>query len=62
LVEFADGERLGKRRIPDLRTLRREVHVWNSRMNRNRANSYWKFTRKAARSTFGDKEKSFTRL
>jgi hypothetical protein len=52
---------LGKRRIPALKMLRREAHAWNRRMNRNRIKINWKFTRKAARSKFGYKRKSFNR-
>ena len=52
---------LGTRRIPDLKTLRREARAWNRRMNRNRVKINWKFDRKAARRKFGYKRKSFTR-
>ena len=52
---------LGKRRIPDLKTLRREARAWNRRMNRNRVKINWKFDRKAARRKFGYKRKSFKR-
>src|SRR5208282_5818169 len=43
---------LGKRRIPDLQTLRREARAWN-RMNRDRIKINWKFDRKAARRKLG---------
>jgi hypothetical protein len=33
---------MGKRRIPDLKTLRREARAWNRRMNRNRVKINWK--------------------
>jgi hypothetical protein len=52
---------LGKRRIPDLKTLRREAKAWNRRMNRDRVKIGWKFDRNAARRKFGYKRKSFTR-
>jgi DDE superfamily endonuclease len=52
---------LGKRRIPDLKTLRREANAWNRRMNRDRVKIAWKFDRKTARRKFGYKRKSFTR-
>ena len=52
---------LGKRRIPDLKTLRREAHAWNRRMNRDRVKINWKFNRKAARRKFGYKKNSFKR-
>jgi len=52
---------LGHRRIPNLKTLRREVRAWNRRMNRDHVKIAWKFDRKAARRKFGYKRKSFTR-
>src|SRR6266436_6215983 len=52
---------LGTRRIPDLKTLRREARSWNRRMNRARTKINWKFDRKTARRKFGYKRKSFTR-
>ena len=52
---------LGTRRIPDLKTLRRESRAWNRRMNRDRVKINWKFDRKAARRKFGYKSKSFKR-
>jgi hypothetical protein len=52
---------LGKRRIPDLNTLRRETRAWNRRMNRTRVKINWKFTRKAARRKFGYKRNSSKR-
>ena len=52
---------LGKRRIPDLTTLRRESRAWNRRMNRDRVKINWKFDRKVARRKFGYKYKSSKR-
>jgi transposase len=52
---------LGTRRIPDLKTLRREGRSWNRRMNRARIKINWKFDRKAARRKFGYKKHSFRR-
>ena len=52
---------LGTRRIPDLKTLRRESRAWNRRMNRDRIKINWKFDRKAARRKFGYKKNSFKR-
>jgi hypothetical protein len=46
---------LGKRRIPDLKTLHREARAWNRRMNRDRTKIDWRFDRKAARGKFGNK-------
>jgi len=52
---------LGKRRIPDLKTLQREVRAWKRRMNRDRARVNWQFDRRAARRKFGYKYQSFRR-
>ena len=43
---------LGRRRIPNLATLRREAKSWNRRMNREHKKINWKFDRKAARLKF----------
>jgi len=50
---------LGKRRIPNLKTLRREATAWNRRMNRDRVKIAWKFDRKTARRKFGYKRNFF---
>ena len=52
---------LGKRRIPDLKTLRREARAWNRQVNKNRVKINWKFDRKAARLKFGYQRNSFKR-
>jgi len=52
---------LGTRRIPDLKTLRRESRAWNRRMNRARTKINWMFDRKAARRKFGYKRHYFMR-
>ena len=52
---------LGNRRIPDLKTLRREVRAWNRRMNRDRIHIKGKFDRRAARRKCGYKRNSFKR-
>jgi hypothetical protein len=39
---------LGSRRIPDLKTLRRETREWNHRINRDQVKINWTFDRKAA--------------
>jgi hypothetical protein len=52
---------LGTRRIPDLKTLRREVRQWSRRMNKARRKINWRFDRKAARLKFGYKQNSFKR-
>jgi len=43
---------LGTRRLPSLALLKSELRAWNARANRNRTRINWKFTRKAARTTF----------
>ena len=40
---------LGKRRIGDIATLRRQAKAWNRRTNRDKLKIKWKFTRKLAR-------------
>lgn len=52
---------LGKRRLPDLATLRREARAWNRRVNRDRIKIDWQFDRKAARRTFDYKRPSIRR-
>ena len=50
---------LGRRRIPDLKTLTRETRAWNRRMNHDRIKINWKFDRKAARRKFRYTRNSF---
>jgi hypothetical protein len=52
---------LGNRRLPDLKTLRREVRAWTRRVSRHRVKINWTFDRKAARRTFGYTKNSFKR-
>jgi hypothetical protein len=52
---------LGRRRIPDLKKLRRESRAWNRCVNRERTKINWKFDRRAARRKFGYKSKSVRR-
>jgi hypothetical protein len=52
---------LGSRRIPDLKTLRRETRAWSRRMNRDHVKINWQFDRTAARRKFGYKRKPFKR-
>ena len=52
---------LGKRRIPDLATLRREAAAWNRRVNRERVKIDWRFDRKTARRKFGYKRSTIKR-
>jgi hypothetical protein len=49
---------LGHRRIPDLKTLRRQSRAWNRRVNRTRPKSKWRFYPKTARQKFGYKKLS----
>src|SRR6266849_6528695 len=44
---------LGKRRIADRVSLRKETRAWTRRMNHDRVTIEWKFTRKHARQKFG---------
>jgi transposase len=48
-VSLLSRQCLGQRRIGDLSALRREVHAWERRINRDRTTIDWKFTRKQAR-------------
>ena len=48
---------LGKRRMPDLGTLRRQCKAWTRRINKAGTKINWKFDRKTARKTFGCKRK-----
>ena len=43
---------LGRRRIGNLASLRRETRAWNRRANRDQVMIQWNFTRKKARRTF----------
>ncbi len=52
---------LGTRRIPDLKTLDKEVRAWNSDTNRHRTQIRWKFDRKQARIKFAYKRKDIRR-
>jgi transposase len=52
---------LGKRRIADLKTLRRQAHAWNHRINCAGTKINWQFDRHAARRKFGYRDNSFKR-
>ena len=52
---------LGRRRIPNLATLKREARAWNRRVNRARTQIKWTFDRKTARRKFGYKRQYFKR-
>lgn len=43
---------LGKRRIPDIKTLRTQASAWNRQTNRKQTKINWKFNRKKARKKF----------
>ena len=47
---------LGRRRIPDLKTLQPETRSWQGRLNRAQVKINWKFDRRAARKQFGYKK------
>jgi len=42
---------LGKRRIGNIATLRKQTQAWNRRVNKNKITIQWKFTRRQARRT-----------
>jgi DDE superfamily endonuclease len=48
-VSLLSRQCLGRRRIPDLTILQKEVGAWNRRLNRDRTTIEWNFTRKQAR-------------
>jgi hypothetical protein len=48
---------LGKRRIPNLKTLRKQVRAWNRAINRAGTKINWGFDRKSARRKFAYKPK-----
>ncbi len=52
---------LGKRRIPDLASLRQQASAWNRQINRSRVKINWQFDRRAARRKFGYAKNFFTR-
>ena len=52
---------LGKRRIENLATLRREAVAWNRRVNRERVKIDWRFDRQTARRKFGYKKQVIRR-
>ena len=52
---------LATRRIPDIKTLRRESRAWNRRTNRDQIKINWRFDRQSARRKFGYKRKPFKR-
>ena len=52
---------LGRRRIADLRELKRQANAWNRMMNQNKTLINWKFTRQDARRKFGYGNKEFGR-
>ena len=52
---------LGKRRMPDLKTLRQQARAWNRRTNRAKVKIDWRFSRRDARKLFGYKSKNVKR-
>jgi hypothetical protein len=52
---------LGKRRIPDLATLKAEARAWNLHINHKRTLIHWKFSRQDARNVFHHQENLFMR-
>jgi DDE superfamily endonuclease len=52
---------LGRRRFPNLATLKAEARAWNRQINRTRTLIHWKFSRTDARSAFHYQENLFMR-
>ena len=52
---------LGKRRIASLPLLQREARAWNRKVNRDKVQINWRFSRKKARVKFGYDKNSFMR-
>ncbi len=52
---------LGKRRFPDLKTLKAEARAWNRQINRRRTLINWNFSRTDARNVFHYQENLFMR-
>jgi DDE superfamily endonuclease len=52
---------LGKRRIPDRKTLRHETRAWHRRIRRARTKINWQFDRKTARRKFRYKKHFYKR-
>jgi DDE superfamily endonuclease len=52
---------LGKRRIPSLLLLQLEARTWNRKVNREKVQIDWRFTRKKARQKFSYDKNSFMR-
>jgi hypothetical protein len=52
---------LGKRRIPDLATLKAEARAWNHNINRKRTLIQWNFSRQDARNVFHYQQNLFMR-
>ena len=52
---------LGKRRVPDLATLKAEAQAWNRQINRKRTLINWNFSRNDARNVFHYQENLFMR-
>ena len=54
-ISLLSRQCLGRRRIGDRASLRKETRAWNHRMNRDRVTIQWSFTRTQARKKFGYK-------
>src|ERR1035438_1172407 len=54
-ISLLSRQCLGRRRIGDRPSLRKETRAWNRRMNRDRVTIQWSFTRTQARKKFGYK-------
>ena len=51
-ISLLSRQCLGKRRIPDMKTLKKHTAAWNRRANRLAIKINWRFDRKAARKKF----------
>ncbi len=60
-IDLFSRQCLGKRRVADLVTLRREAAAWNRRINHKQVILDWRFDRKTARCKFGYKRPRITR-
>ncbi len=52
-ISLLSRQCLGRRRIPSLKEIEREISAWNHRMNCDQVLIDWRFTRTKARRKFG---------
>lgn len=51
-ISMCSRQCLGKRRIETIQKLRKEIYLWNKRMNRKKVTIDWTFTKKKAKKKF----------